>query len=85
MAYKTFREMLRDLNCEELEIEDAKAHKRQDKRGCEIILERMMKEKKVCVEHFNKEVCLNCKLPYGECPHGDVIIKEMKKDFEERK
>lgn len=80
MAYEKVKDLVKDLNEEELEIEDSILHSRKDKKNDKIIAKKMKDFGVLKGNHQKEEKCLCCNLLLSECPiKKDIINEEMRR------
>ena len=80
MKYKNVKELIKDLEPEELEIEDLIIHQRKDKKADKEIVKRMKECRVILEKHFDEEICLHCGLRFGDCPIKNQIRKNLSQE-----
>ncbi len=68
MAYKNIRGLIKELGCDELQVEHNKIYKRRDIKLDKEIIRRIRELGIISEIHFEKEVCLDCGLHFRDCP-----------------
>ncbi len=77
--FRSVRELIKKLKCEELEFENKKVRDRGDRKDDKRI-ERRLEECGVLIKsNFEKEKCLDCNIPIKYCPLKKEFVMEIER------
>ena len=79
MIYRNIKSLIKDLGCDELQIEDKKIHERKDVKIHKEIIKRMREHGIISEEYLDRELCFDCGLQFKDCPIKNKLKEELEK------